>query len=140
MMLIDTTVLIDVLRDGSGGNVERLLAVLGTEDIAFTRFTELETLMGARDDTDWTELQNYFQSQTVIDPHPGSWSQSAKIYYDLRRSGRTVRSIVDCCIAQITIEQNLVLLHNDRDYEVIANVRPLQHVRLAFRSSVQDGR
>jgi len=32
---------------------------------------------------------------------------------------------VDCCIAQIAIESGVLLLHQDRDFERIARIRPL---------------
>jgi predicted nucleic acid-binding protein len=130
MMLIDTTILVDALRDASGANAERLLTVLGAEEIFFTSFTELEVLMGARDEAEWDSIQRYFASKPVLEPNAASWSASARIYFDLRRMGRTVRSIVDCCIAQIAIEQDLTVLHNDRDFATIAEVRPLKHQRL----------
>jgi predicted nucleic acid-binding protein len=58
-----------------------------------------------------------------------SWQAAARIYYDLRRRGLTVRSPIDCCIAQAALENDLLLIHNDRDFETIAQVRSLQHVR-----------
>ena len=136
MMLIDTTILVDVLRDASGVSAERLLTLLGEEEIVFSRFTELEVLMGARDDAEWDRIQRYFQAKSLLEPNTQSWSNSARIYFDLRRTGRTVRSIVDCCIAQIAIERDLTLLHNDRDFETIASVRPLKHQRLQLEPSV----
>ena len=54
---------------------------------------------------------------------------AARIYYDLRRQGLSVRSPIDCCIAQAALENNLLLIHNDRDFETIAQVRSLQHLR-----------
>ncbi|RLA59144.1 MAG: hypothetical protein DRR04_09255, partial [Gammaproteobacteria bacterium] len=42
--------------------------------------------------------------------------KAARIYYDCRRTGITVRSSVDCLIAQCALENELVLLHQDRDY------------------------
>jgi len=37
-----------------------------------------------------------------------------------------VRSAADCLIAQIALENDLALLHNDRDFEAIRKVRPLK--------------
>jgi len=137
MMLIDTTVLVDVLRDASGANAERLLTILGSEEVAFTRFTELEVLVGARDQAEWDSIQGYFASKAMLDSTAESWSGSARIYFDLRRTGRTIRKIIDCCIAQIAIERDLTLLHNDRDFETIATVRPLKHRRVQLAPSAQ---
>jgi hypothetical protein len=138
MILIDTTVLVDVLRDKSGANAERLLAVLGTEEIAFTRFTELEVLMGAKDEAEWNGIRQYLAARPLLDPSASSWADAARTYYDLRRAGRTVRSIVDCCIAQMAIENGLTLLHNDRDFETIATVRPFKHQRVQLAPPAQE--
>jgi predicted nucleic acid-binding protein len=40
--------------------------------------------------------------------------------------GITVRSTADCLIAQIAIENKLLLLHNDRDFEAMSAVAPLK--------------
>jgi predicted nucleic acid-binding protein len=135
MMLADTTVLVDVLRDASGANAERLLTILGSEELVFTRFTELEVLVGARDEAEWSAVNAYFASKSLLGPTLETWSGAARIYFDLRRSGRTVRKIIDCCIAQIAIEQGLTLLHNDRDFETIATVRPLKNQRVQLAPS-----
>jgi predicted nucleic acid-binding protein len=58
-----------------------------------------------------------------------AWEAAARIFYDLRRQGLTVRSTIDCCIAQAAIDHQAVLIHNDRDFEAIAQVRSLQHLR-----------
>jgi predicted nucleic acid-binding protein len=137
MILIDTTVLVEVLRDKSGVNAERLLAVLGTEDVAFTRFTELKVLMGAKDEAEWNSIRQYLAARSLLDPSASSWADAARTYYDLRRAGRTVRSIVDCCIARMAIENDLTLLHNDRDFETIAAVRPFKHQRVQLAAPPQ---
>ena len=137
MMLIDTTVLVDVLRDATGANARRLLTVLGSEDIAFARFTELEVLVGARDDAEWDSIRTYLASKSMLDPSEDSWSAAARIYFDLRRSGRTVRKTIDCCIAQLAMERDLTLLHNDRDFETIATARPLKHLWMQLSPSAQ---
>jgi predicted nucleic acid-binding protein len=50
---------------------------------------------------------------------------AARIYYDCRRRGLTVRSTLDCVVAQIAIEHGVPLLHDDRDYTAISRVRSL---------------
>jgi len=51
----------------------------------------------------------------------------------LRRAGKTVRSPIDCCIAQLALENQLMLVHNDRDFEVIAELRlSVPNIHAAF--------
>jgi predicted nucleic acid-binding protein len=133
MILIDTSVLRDVLRDGSGENADRLLMLVGPEPMAFTRFTELEVLMGARDKRDWDRISAVLAKRVLVDPSESTWSTAARTHFDLRRNGYIVRSIVDCCIAQVAIENNATLIHNDRDFERIAEITKLDQTRLKLR-------
>lgn len=133
MILIDTTILVDVLRGNGTENAERLVLLIGPEDMAFARFTELEVLMGARDTRDWDRLRAFFAKRTVLDPKPDTWWKAARLYFDLRRNGRTLRSVADCCIAQIALEHDLPLVHNDRDFEAMAEIVPLKLIQLKLR-------
>ena len=45
---------------------------------------------------------------------------AASIYRTLRVKGATIRNSVDCMIAAVCIENNVRLLHNDRDFDQIA--------------------
>lgn len=137
MILIDTSILVDVLRGGNIENAERLLMLVGTEEMAFARFTELEVLMGARDKRDWDSIRAFFKKRVLLDPQPETWSKASRIYFDLRRNGRTLRSSADCCIAQIALEHDLVLVHNDRDFEAVAEIVPLRLLRLKLRPANQ---
>ncbi len=46
------------------------------------------------------------------------------MYLDGRSQGVTVRSTLDCLIAQCAIEHDLILLHNDRDYVALGQAVP----------------
>ena len=39
-------------------------------------------------------------------------------------------------VAVVALEHDLTLLHNDRDFETIATVRPLKHQRVQLASSL----
>jgi len=129
MVLIDTSVWIPILRDKSGIEAQRLRLWLDYRDAALTRFTQLELLQGCRDETEWSRLSEYLEFQIYIETSDKTWPAAARIFFDLRRKGLTVRSPIDCCIAQIAIERGLTLLHNDRDFDVIASEQALRHLR-----------
>ena len=129
MLLIDTSVWISVLRDRSGQVRQQLETLIANRQVQLTRFTQLELLQGSLNEQEWTLLSTYLETQDYIELTPSSWQEASRIYYDLRRQGLTVRSPIDCCIAQVALENNLLLLHNDRDFETIAQVRSLQHLR-----------
>ena len=129
MLLIDTSVWISVFRDRSGQVRQQLETLIDDLEVLLTRFTQLELLQGSLNEQEWILLYTYLETQDYIELMPCSWQAAARIYHDLRRQGLTVRSPIDCCIAQTALENNLFLIHNDRDFETIAEVRPLQHLR-----------
>ncbi|HSN55160.1 MAG TPA: PIN domain-containing protein [Candidatus Sulfomarinibacteraceae bacterium] len=131
--IVDTSVWIDVLRDGSGRRRQELERVVDPDDVLLTPFTELELLQGCRDESEWSLLASYLETQEYVEPARSTWASAARIFFDLRRTGRTVRSPVDCCIAQVAIDGKTLLLHRDRDFEVIAEIRPLQQRFLKWR-------
>ncbi|QMS87999.1 PIN domain nuclease [Nostoc edaphicum CCNP1411] len=129
MLLIDTSVWISVFRDRSGQVRQKLETLIANRQVQLTRFTQLELLQGSLNEQEWTLLSTYLETQDYVELTPSSWQEAARIYYDLRRQGLTVRSPIDCCIAQVALENNLLLIHDDRDFETIAQVRSLQHLR-----------
>ena len=129
MFLIDTSVWISVFRDRTGVVRQSLEAIINDESIFLNRFTQMELLQGCRDEREWTLLETYLQEQDYIESTPNTWVAAARIYYDLQRQGLTVRSSIDCCIAQLAIEHQLILVHNDRDFETIQRVRALNCLR-----------
>ena len=125
MILVDTSVWVEVLRDKKGRVVQALRERIGREIYVLSRFTQLELLSGARDEREWRRLDDYLSTQYYLETTEKTWREAARIYFELRRKGITLSSPVDCCIAQIAIESGAFLLHLDYDFESIARVRPL---------------
>jgi predicted nucleic acid-binding protein len=125
VILIDTSVWIEVLRDKSGRIVSVFRERVGEEIIAFSRFTQLELLQGAKNEQEWQQLDSYLSTQYYFETTEDTWRDAARIYYELRKSGITINSPIDCCIAQVAIESQVLLLHTDKDFEKIARIRPL---------------
>ena len=123
MFLIDTSVWVSVFRDRTGTVRQTLETLVKDESIFLSRFTQMELLQGCRDEREWTLLQTYLQEQDYIEQTANTWVCAARIYYDLQRQGETIRSSIDCCIAQLAIESQLTLIHNDRDFDAIQKVR-----------------
>lgn len=131
MILIDTSVLVQLLRDKSGVAARNWRRLAGRDDVVLCRPVQTELLQGAKNDREWDELDRYLDGQDYIELEPGSWREAARMFYELRRGGLTVRSVIDCLIAQLAIENRLTLGHQDRDFDVIHRVRPsLRHKRI----------
>jgi len=56
----------------------------------------------------------------------GLFEEAAQLYRLARRQGVTIRSSVDCLIAATAIRHDLVVLHSDRDFPLLARVSALR--------------
>jgi hypothetical protein len=129
MILVDTSVWIEILKDQNGHIVRAFQECIGTEAIVLTRFNQLELLQGAKGQKEWTLLDDYLSTQYYLEASEYTWREAAKIYFELRRQGITINSPIDCCIAQIALEYDSLLLHRDKDFERVSRIRPLQQER-----------
>lgn len=129
MILIDTSVWILIFKDKSGTEAEKVQRWLDGREVVLTRFNQLELLQGCRDEKEWLLLSSHLEDQTYVEANVLTWQAAARIYFDLRRQGLTVRSPIDCCIAQLALENDLLLLHNDKDFTIINQIRPLHEQR-----------
>jgi hypothetical protein len=133
MILIDTSVWIEIFRDKDGNIVNALRKTIGAENYVISRFNQLELLQGARDQKEWALLEDYLSTQFYLEASPDTWPEAARIYFELRRKGFTINSPVDCCIAQIALEHGAFLLHRDKDFEKISRIRSLKQGRFKLR-------
>ena len=119
MYLVDTSVWISYLQDRDSQAAALLDRLLGNPlAIGINHQIYLEILQAAKDKKTFDQLDSYFCGQRVhdfIDPM-ASYREAALIYFACRRNGITIRSSVDCLIAQCALENDLILLHEDRDY------------------------
>jgi predicted nucleic acid-binding protein len=132
MILIDTSIWINIFRDKTQHYSQHFYEFIGEQDIVLTRFQQLELLQGCRDEREWGLLSEYLNGQDYIELQATTWSAAARIYYDLRKQGLTVRSPIDCCIAQLALENQLLLIHNDRDFVTISQIVPLKQKQWAL--------
>jgi predicted nucleic acid-binding protein len=129
VILVDTSALIPYLK-GRDTPASALLGRYVSEEVEIALTPEIlqEVLQGARDEKEWRTLRRYLVGQRVLEPADSlrSHVEAARIYYECRRRGLTVRSTIDCFVAQTALERNVPLLHDDRDYDAIRRVRPLK--------------
>lgn len=127
MILVDTSVLIDFFKGHTDDKVKLFQQVL-VRDVPFgiSCYTYQEVLQGARDEKEWQLLKNYLSTQTIyhLPEIPESYEKAARMVFHLRRKGVTPRSTIDILIALTAIENNLALLHKDRDFDAMAIYLP----------------
>ena len=127
MILVDTSVWIDYLRNRKNPAVSLLTNILDAQQpFAITAVIYQELLQGAANDKEWKLLEQYFGEQYFLQPANAlhTHREAARLFYLCRRQGITPRSAIDCLIAQIAIEFQVPLLHFDKDYPMLQQIAP----------------
>jgi len=123
MYLVDTSVWVDYLRGDATPQVGALRELLaGEEIVGIAPIILQEVLQGADSIERFETWRKYFADLLCYIPKDPVESHvaAARLYQDCRRAGKTPRSSNDCLIAQFAIENGLVLLHSDRDFDAMA--------------------
>ena len=118
MIVVDSSVWIDYFNGRPSAETDRLDAALSTELIAVGDLMLAEVLQGFRSDRHHREARDLLLSLDLVNMlNTPIALQSAENYRELRRKGATVRKTTDCIIATWCIENQLPLLHCDRDFQ-----------------------
>jgi hypothetical protein len=129
MILVDTSVLIDFFK-GIKNDSSMKLETAMKHGIPFgiNPYIFQEILQGASSEKEFNLLYEYLSTQQFYHlKHPiDSFSQAARIYMTCRRNGITIKSTIDCLIAQTALENELMLLHNDNDFIAMSKIIPLK--------------
>lgn len=134
MLLIDTSVWICVLRDKTKTKKAQLTEIIAARKYYLPIFTRMELLQGCKNEIEWVKLSSTLSTQNYKEPdYKTIWDNTARLYFELRRKGITVRSNIDCAIALIALENNLRLLHCDRDFEAIAQYTTLKQQNISWQ-------
>lgn len=129
MILVDTSVLIDFFKGVKTEGGRKFETVL-QRGIPFgiNSFILQEVLQGAASEKEFSLLRKYLSTQRFYDLKDpvDSFINAARLYMECRKKGVTIRSTIDCLIAETVLEHNLLLLHNDNDFKAMARVIPLK--------------
>ncbi len=117
MVLVDTSVWIDFFAAREERHVKTLEdLILDRRDICICGIILAEILQGIREDAEFKKTSALLANLIFLPMPYAVYMKSAEIYRNLRKKGITVRKIVDCMIAAVAIENDIPLLHNDRDF------------------------
>ncbi len=129
MILVDTSVLINFFKGIKTEGSRKFEAVL-QRGIPFgiNSFILQEVLQGAASEKEFSLLKKYLSTQRFYDLKDpvDSFINAARLYMACRKKGITIRSTIDCLIAETALEHDLLLLHSDNDYNAMARVIPLK--------------
>ena len=126
IILADTTVWIHFLRGSGIQFQERLVPLIMADRLATTPLIILEILVGAKSGKDYDKLSKDMAALRCFDVSAKLWQRAGKLGYTLRHNGLSV-PLTDTLIAAAALENNAILLHDDRHYEMIASITPLKH-------------
>ena len=127
MILVDTSAWIELLRaTGHPAHVTLRHHLERRSPIATSEPIIMEILAGTRNRGEGTRLR----ARLVALPRLAvrglaDFESAAELYRACRGRGSTVRKLIDCLIAAVAVRENATLLHNDRDFELLA-----RHTRL----------
>jgi len=125
VVLVDTSVWIEVFRQGSPLALQE---IVDYDDVVTCLPVVQEVLQGFREPRAFSLAREAIYALPMVDsPIPqAAFDQAIELYRSARHAGFTVRSGVDCLIAACAIRHHLEVLHDDRDYDVLARVSGLQ--------------
>ena len=128
MILVDTSVWIKFFNGIDAISVSLLEDLVeAEEEVCISEFILTEVLQGFKKDGDFELARHHLLHFPVYSLNGlNSYIKAAQIYRKCRKQGVTIRKTADCIIAQTAIENKLVLLHDDADFDRIALVCPLK--------------
>jgi len=127
MMLVDTSVWIDFFAARNTAQVVALESSIDQrEDLCLCGVILTEVLQGIRDDRQYKQTESLLSNLIYLPMDRSTFLLAADMYRTLRSRGITIRNSVDCIIAAVCIEHEANLLHNDRDFDHIADIFGLQ--------------
>jgi predicted nucleic acid-binding protein len=130
MLMVDTSVWVDYFNGYPSPEAEYLHDRLVANDpIVLPGIVVTEILAGLRRED---EAQRIGDMLAAFDAPPeltsSDYRSASGIYRTCRTAGASIRSVVDCLIAQICIRHRFELLSKDKDFARIARHASLQIV------------
>lgn len=117
MIFVDSSVLIDYFNGKENWQVEKLDEMLGKEVLVLGDYVLVEVLQGFKSDKDYSVAQNVLSSFPCFSICGEEIAiKSANNYRILRKKGITVRKTIDVIIGTFCLENDFILLHNDKDF------------------------
>ena len=117
MIFVDSSVWIDYFNGKASAETDFLDKLLGKDPVGLGDLVLIEVLQGFRHDRDYKIAKKLLTSLNVFTLGGEDIAiKSAENFRFLRKGGVTVRKTIDVLIATFCIENNLPLLHSDKDF------------------------
>lgn len=127
MILVDSSVWIDHLRDTVTGPVSQLRSLISSEELLVGDLILCEVLQGLRTDAEAALVEDALREFEVVPLVDAELAvKAAANYRFLRRRGITIRKTIDLLVGTYCIERGHLLLHSDRDFAPMESFLGLQ--------------
>ena len=129
-MIVDTSVWIDFFNVQPSSQAQRLSrAIEDNEPIGLPGLVLTEILLGLKNDAQAKRIAQLLEAfSDVPEPSRSDHIAAAALYRACRAKGLTIRSTIDCVIAQLCLRDGQALLAKDRDFDRIAEKTGLKLV------------
>jgi predicted nucleic acid-binding protein len=133
MILVDTSVWVDYFNGHASKEAERLYrAIADNETICLPDIVCMEILLGIKTESQAARIAGLLEAfENVAELTREDYLDAARLYRRCRAKAYTIRSTIDCVIAQICLRDGHELLSKDGDFQKIAECAPLRLMELA---------
>jgi len=132
VIVVDSSVWIDFLNGQNAPHVERLRAIMGTDEVIVGDLMLCEVLQGLDDERQAREVEGLMRRFEIVHMAGDAIAVAAAgNFRSLRRRGITVRKTIDLLIGTWCIENRRPLLHNDSDFRPMARYLGLLELPIA---------
>jgi predicted nucleic acid-binding protein len=129
MILVDSSVWIDHLRNRATDSVLQLRAFMSDTPLLVGDVILCEVLRGLRSEAEARRIERHFRQFEVVSLlDPALAVTAAANYRFLRARGVTMAKLADLIIGTFCIERGHMLLHSDRDFDPMEHLLGLQTV------------
>ena len=128
MIVVDTSVWIDVLNDTPAPQAQRCVQLIESgQPVALTDVILTEVLQGLRSDREAALVERQLRAFPILRLEDlDDFVLAASLYRTARRAGVTIRKTLECLIAAPCVRTGAPLLHADEDFNRLATCTPLQ--------------
>ncbi|MFH0921884.1 MAG: PIN domain-containing protein [Fibrobacterota bacterium] len=127
MTLVDTSVWVNYFNGKRYHQTDLLTGLISQyKDICVCGLVLTEILQGIKSDDEFEKVKKQLSALIYLPVTKHSFIQAASLYRSIRKHGKTIRSSIDCIISSICIEHEVRLLHDDRDFDIIAKYSKLK--------------
>jgi predicted nucleic acid-binding protein len=127
VILVDTSVWIDHLRETVTAPVAYLRSLISGEELLVGDLIICEVLQGLQTDAEARLVEDALREFEVVPLVDAELAAKAAANYRfLRRRGITIRKTIDLLIGTYCIERGHALLHSDRDFAPMESFLGLQ--------------